>query len=142
VTRWLLDTGPLVAYVDAGDPAHGPVSQRLDGFSGQLLTTAAVVTEAMHFVADAPEGPEMLIEFLVATATRIEETMRAAQLQAAGALMAKYRDTPMDFADATLVLLADSVKITDVLTLDRRGFTAYRTPAGKAFRLVLPPRPR
>jgi predicted nucleic acid-binding protein len=140
VTRWLIDTGPLVAYVDAGDPAHAIVAESLDRFTGQLLTTAAVVTEAMHFVADALEGPETLIEFLVATGTRIEETMRPAHLQAAAVAMAKYRDTPMDFADATLVLLADAVKVTDVLTLDRRGFTTYRTPEGKAFRLVLPAR--
>ena len=117
MTRWLIDTGPLVAYVDAGDPAHGLVSEHLDGFTGQLLTTAAVVTEAMHFVAGVVDGPETLVEFLVATVTAIEDMMRPPQLTAAAALMAKYRDTPMDFADATLVLLADAAKVTEVLTL-------------------------
>ena len=52
--------------------------------------------------------------------------------------MKKYRDTPMDFADATLVLLAEQVSVLDMLTLDRRGFLTYRTAGGKAFRLVLP----
>ncbi len=43
----------------------------------------------------------------------------------------------MDFADATLVLLAEALDARDVLTLDRRGFAAYRTRMGRAMRLVL-----
>ena len=43
----------------------------------------------------------------------------------------------MDFADATLVLLAGALEVRDVLTLDRRGFSAYRTEDGIGFRPVL-----
>jgi predicted nucleic acid-binding protein len=43
----------------------------------------------------------------------------------------------MDFADATIMLLAEALRVTDVLTLDRRGFRTYRTRAGKSLRLVL-----
>jgi predicted nucleic acid-binding protein len=52
-------------------------------------------------------------------------------------LMEKYSDTPMDFADATLVLLADALQVRDILTLGRRGFSAYRTRKPHAFRLLL-----
>ena len=134
--QWLIDTGPLVAYVDAGDPAHEIVAARLDDFTGHLHTTAAVVTEAMHLVGDAVDGPEALAAFLLGSHTHIAESTQAAHLQAAVVLMKKYRDTPMDFADATLVLLADRLFVTDILTLDRRGFSTYRTVRGKAFRLV------
>jgi predicted nucleic acid-binding protein len=41
------------------------------------------------------------------------------------------------FADATLVLVAEALGLHDILTLDRRGFSAYRTRPGRAFRLVL-----
>lgn len=51
--------------------------------------------------------------------------------------MERSADVPMDFADATLVLLAGRLGTTDVLTLDRRGFAAYRPRTGRAFRLVL-----
>ena len=133
----MIDTGPLVAYVDAGDPAHRRVAARLDEFSGTLHTTAAVVTEAMHLVADDPSGAEVLLEFLNATGTEIAELMRPGQLRAAVALMKQYHDTPMDFADATLVLLADERRLRDICTLDRRGFSTYRTPKGAGFQLVL-----
>jgi predicted nucleic acid-binding protein len=51
--------------------------------------------------------------------------------------MERYNDTPTDYADATLVLLADALRLCTVLTLDRRGFTTYRTPSRKAFKLAL-----
>jgi len=135
---WLIDTGPLVAYVDAGDPAHQLAVDALDEFSGRLHTTAAVVTEAMHLVSGEAEGPEVLVEFLNAGGTEVAALMEPTTLRAAAALMKKYRDTPMDFADATLVLLAEHLGLTEIATLDRRGFSTYRTSRGRPFRLVLP----
>ena len=44
---------------------------------------------------------------------------------------------PMDYADATLLLLAEALGIHDLLTLDRRGFSAFRTREGEALRLIL-----
>ncbi len=41
----------------------------------------------------------------------------------------------MHFADAALVTLAGALDISDALTIDRRGFRAYRLASGKAFRL-------
>jgi hypothetical protein len=51
--------------------------------------------------------------------------------------MEEYADTPMDFADATLVLLAEALGIEDILTLDRRGFATYRTRNGRPLSSVL-----
>ena len=135
---WLIDTGPIVAYVDASDPFHRRVVEALDDFSGRLYTTAAVVTEAMHLVSEQTDGPDVLVDFLNTSGTEIRAAMESAGLRAAVTLMKKYRDTPMDFADATLVLLADELGLLDMLTLDRRGFSTYRTGRGRAFRLVLP----
>ena len=137
---WLIDTGPIVAYVDASDPAHRRVVEALDDFSGRLYTTAAVVTEAMHLVSEHPEGPDVLVDFLNTSGTEVTAAIGSAALRSAVTLMKKYRDTPMDFADATLVLLADELGLLDMLTLDRRGFSTYRTGRGRAFRLVLPSR--
>jgi predicted nucleic acid-binding protein len=58
------------------------------------------------------------------------------ELHEAVALLEKYADTPMDIADATLVLLAETLDARDVLTLDRRGFAAYRTGKGRAMRVI------
>jgi predicted nucleic acid-binding protein len=137
VKTFLIDTGPLVAYLDSGDPAHAQVVPHLDHFTGSLATTSAVITEAMHFVSADPAGARLLAEFVGASGLEIYDLCRPPELDAAVALMEKYADTPMDFADATLVLLAEALDLRDILTLDRRGFSAFRTRPGKAFRLVL-----
>ena len=134
---WLMDTGPLVAYLNAGDPAHHAVAEVLDGFRGQLCTTGAVITEAMHFVAVSRSGPGLLSEFVTSAGMQIFDLAQPSALRAAVALMEKYADTPMDYADATLVLLAEHLKCYDILTLDRRGFSTYRATRNRAFRLVL-----
>ncbi|MBI3490840.1 MAG: PIN domain-containing protein [Acidobacteria bacterium] len=134
---WLIDTGPLVAYLNRNDATHGRVAAALDGFTGQLCTTSAVITEVMYFLSDLPNGPPSFAELLRASAIRIAESTQPPQIRAAAELMSKYADTPMDFADATLVLLADELGVMDILTLDRRGFSTYRTTKGRAFRLVL-----
>ena len=134
---WLLDTGPIVAYLDGMDSEHGRVAQSLDGFGGRLVTSSAVITETMHFMASQKEGPATLLEFLTAARVQITECTEPNQLSDAVKLMRKYADVPMDFADATLVLLAESLGVDHVCTLDRRGFTVYRFSRNKRFILVL-----
>jgi uncharacterized protein len=137
VNEWLLDTGPLVAYIDRNDPAHEMVAEALNSFAGQLFTTSAVVTEALFLTRRHRSGPEATVQFLLRTATIIAECTDAATLSAAVSFMRKYADTPMDFADATLVLIAERLSIYKICTLDLRGFRIFRTRKGKSFDLVL-----
>jgi predicted nucleic acid-binding protein len=132
----LLDTGPLVAYLDAADPAHTATAASLGRFAGTLFTTSAVITEAMYLLGDDSTGPRRLAEFVQAAGVHILESTQAPQLHRAVRLMEKYSDTPMDFADATLVLISEEVGTLDILTLDRRGFSTYRTEKGKALRIL------
>lgn len=137
MSEWLLDTGPLVAYLDPRDREHEALGPKLDAFSGRLVTTTAVVTEAMHFVARRRAGPELLARFVSAAGLLVFDFCQPAALLDAAALMAKYADTPMDFADATLILLAEQRESYRIATLDRRGFATYRGRRGDAFVLVL-----
>ena len=126
-----------MAYLDARDPAHGEVAGCLDGFGGQLVTTGAVITESMHFVSSSFDGARLLAEFVSTSGTEVYDLCRPPELVAAASLMEKYADTPMDFADATLVLLSEAIGVRDILTLDRRGFSTYRTSRRGNLRLVL-----
>ena len=137
MSLWLVDTGPLVAYLDATDPAHQRVAEVMDGFSGRGITTPAVVTEAMYFIGGTARGARALADLVTGSGMTIYDLCQPPDLHEAARLMERYRDTPMDFADATLVLLADVLEVFDVLTLDRRGFSTYRAPSGNGFRLVL-----
>jgi len=134
---WLLDTGPLVAYLVASEKEHPQVVARLDTFTGQLVTTNAVITEAMHFVVKARKGPALLSEFVAQSGLQVVDFSQADDLAEAARRMEKYADLPMDYADATLVLLGERLKVFEILTLDRRGFSVFKTSRGKRFKLLL-----
>jgi predicted nucleic acid-binding protein len=68
-------------------------------------------------------------------------TITDGDLPALEALMARYRDRPMDFADATLVHLAARESLTTILTVDNDDFETYRITGRRRFR-VLPGRGR
>jgi uncharacterized protein len=93
----------------------------------------------MHLVAPSRSGPSDLGDLVAVSEMGVYDLCRAPELRAAAALMAKYADTPMDFADATIVLLVESLGIREVFTLDHRGFSVYRTRNGRALTQVLEP---
>lgn len=133
----LLDTGPIVASLDADDPQHGMVSHGFSSLTGLLVTTGAVVTEAMFFVQNLANGPARLIEWLRRIRAEVVDCFEPERLQSAAHLMARYADAPMDYADATLVACADELNCGDILTLDIRGFRTYRYRKNKKFTLLL-----
>lgn len=133
----LLDTGPIIAFLDRSDPDHDWVRARWSVLQGPMVTTGAVLTEAFHFLNPIPGGAENLSAFLRRGAMRIENAFGQSSLESAVSLMHTYADIPMDFADATLVVLAARLDCRNVLTLDERGFRTFRYDRRKHFRLVL-----
>lgn len=105
--------------------------------AGRFITTAAVVTESMHFLQPVPSGPAALLELLFGGAVQIEDAFQIAHLDRAGALMAQYENVPADFADATLIVLAEQLQTPRIVTLDQRGFRTFRYNRTKRFRLLL-----
>src|SRR5258708_7491416 len=127
--RLLIDTGPLVAWLDADDANHEAVKHCLGAFEGELLSTWPVLTETCHLL------PESLVPGFMQWGAGGGLTIAELPASAALALaerMGKYADLPMDLADASLIWIAESLGVLDVLTLDRRDFGIYRTERGKA----------
>jgi len=136
VTDVLLDTGAWYAILDRRDQAHAPCVEALEGVTGRLLSTEAVLTETFWLLEGVREGPRRCAEFVRRGAVILVPTS-AESLARAVALMEKYRDLPMDFADATLVALGEEMGLDTILTLDRRGFGVYRLHGRRPF-LILP----
>lgn len=138
---WLLDTGPLVAYLDVSEKDHIQVAAQIDAFTGQLFSTSAVITEAMQLVSGVRRGPALLADFVAKSGLQVLDFSEADELAEAARRMEKYADLPMDYADATLILLGERLEVYEILTLDRRGFSVFRSSRGKHFSLILD-RPR
>lgn len=130
---FLLDTGFLVALVNRADPAHASCAAVWGQLSGPFVTTEGVLVETAHLVRRNPAGFSTAWGLVAAVGTVVAAPTRP-RFDRADALMKQYRDVPMDLVGATLVALAEETGIHAILTLDARGFDAYRTAEGKKFR--------
>jgi uncharacterized protein len=131
----LLDTGPIVATLDAGDQWHARCIELWDTVLDRCLTIEAVVTEACHLVGRGKAAAALPLEFLLAAGIPIVGLELGLQRHAAR-LMDRYGRLPMDYADAGLVALADALNLTRVFTTDRRGFGTYRRARGGRFEVL------
>lgn len=135
--RVLADAGPLVALFDPDDRDHDLVVRFLSGFSGELGTTWPVVTEVTHLLDFSVNKQAEFLEWVERGGVAVAD-IGTNELEQIVALMKKYSDAPMDFADATLVFLADRTNTPQIMTLDK-DFRVYRFRGRKAFEGVLVP---
>jgi len=130
----LLDTGALVSLLDRTQAHHVACSEWFDGFTGVIVSTEAVLTEATHLLSHTEGGREACIEFFLAGGATLVPA-DTSSLRRCRELVHQYRDVPMDFADATLVTLAEELGTRRVFTLDA-DFEVYRLPRRVRFDLV------
>lgn len=128
------DTGPLVALFRGRDPDHARVRRFIQENPCALVTTWLVATEVWHLLA-VPARLKFM-RWVAAGGIAVLE-LGPEDGSAMLALLEKYRDRPMDLADASLVVLADRLDITDILTVDRSDFDVYRLSGNRRFVQVL-----
>jgi uncharacterized protein len=126
----IVDSGFLIALFDERDPLHLRCRAFLRDYRGRFLTTESVLTETLALLS--PEQQLRCLDWLADAAhVGLLAVDRAAlDFRAVEKLARKYRDQPMDFADAALVLLAMRAGVNEILTADERDFAVYRI-AGK-----------
>ena len=132
----VLDTGPLVALLDARDRHHKwSVAQWAD-IEPPLLTCESVISEACFLLDQTRAGSaavfEMLVRKVVALSFHLDEQLKEVQ-----ALRTKYSDVPMSVADASLVRMAEQFSRSALLTLDG-DFKVYRKHGRYVIPLILP----
>jgi hypothetical protein len=133
--RALADTGALLAYLDRSDAWHERCRLAFADFRLPLTTSSAVLTELFHLVGESKTEIDAAWRFLSSGAVTIL-SIEDQDLPSLDSLMRKYHDRPMDFADATLVHLADREAFSTVFTVDHDDFETYRIGGRKNFRIV------
>lgn len=135
----LLDTGPLVALLNARDVHHGWVKDRLAALAPPLLTCEAVLSEACFLLRGLDDGPERVLELVhrgaVSVPFRLED-----ELPAVRRLLVRYADVPMSLADGCLVRMAERHADSVVMTLDS-DFRIYRRHGRQVVPTLMPDRP-
>lgn len=130
----IVDAGPLIALFRKRDRHHARVKRFLWANRARLVSTLPVLTEACYFLNAA--GKTALLTWIRRGGLWLH-AVGVDDLEEIVAIVARYADRDIDFADATLVWLAGTINTLDVMTIDRRDFQVYRSPGGKPFTLVL-----
>jgi predicted nucleic acid-binding protein len=131
----LLDTGALVSLLDRRQRRHAEFVEFFEAWSGPVVSTEAVLTECTHLLGDADGGRTACADFFLEGGAALVPTTLAS-LRRARQLLGQYGDLPMDYADATLVVLAEELGTDLVFTTDHRDFAVYRIAGRKRFRIV------
>lgn len=132
--RTLLDTGPLVALLNARDRYHQWTLDALAGMSLPLWTCEPVLTEAAYLTAQG----EAILEMVASRQLRIGLDLSEQAAEVAG-LLKRYGGR-MDLADACIVRMSELTKRCQVFTLDRRDFSVYRRNGREQIPLLAPRR--
>ena len=132
----LTDAGPLVALVDQGEPDHDACVACLPDLSGPMVTTWPAFTEAMYLLGEAGGWRAQGMLWSILQQGDLEVAVQSSDdYERMRVLMQKYRDLPMDLADASLVRLAEERRARDIFTLDERDFRIYRIHGRQSLRL-------
>ena len=131
----LIDTGGILALLDRNDRWHKACSDAFGQLHLPLRTSEAVLTELFHLVGDSAREKRAAWKFVRSGAVTISP-ISDEDFPELDSLMDRYRDRPMDFADATLVHIAERESVQLILTIDHDDFETYRIHGRRRFRLV------
>jgi predicted nucleic acid-binding protein len=133
----IVDTSYWLAIANRSDQYHELVLEKTRSLNDSLITTWPVLTETCHLLLSRL-GVGAQISFIqnVNNFASIFD-LSTADIHQCAVLMHKYRDLPMDLADASLVVLAESLDEGNILSTDQRDFGVYRWKNHKPFRNLL-----
>lgn len=123
----IADTGFFFALSNRQDAYHQKARQALATVSEPLITTYPVLTETCYLLSNYGDSGIQcnFLKTILAGAAEVFH-LKPHNLDRMIQLMERYADLPMDFADASLVALAEQLGHGRILTVDRRDFNTYR----------------
>jgi uncharacterized protein len=122
----LIDAGPLIALFDKDDNYHKKIIEFLKNKNVKLITTIAVITEVSYVLNFNIEVQIAFFEWIMKEGLLLQE-IEQKDISRIVELTKKYRDRPMDFADATLIVAAEKTGIKHIISIDS-DFDIYRLP--------------
>lgn len=135
VGELLLDTGALVSLLDRSQTRHAECARFFGEWNRAVVSSEAVLTEATHLLGGQAGGRQACVDFFLSGGALLVPATRAS-LRRARDLVDQYSDLPMDYADATLVVLAEELGTNLVFTTDRRDFGVYRIRGKRRFEIL------
>lgn len=123
----VLDTGPLLALLDADDPAHSSCVRMVDEVREDLVVPICVLVEVDYWTRKllGHEAWDVFVDDVCAGAYRVE-VLTIDDLRRAAELEHVYHELDLGLVDASVIALCERLGETKVATLDRRDFSIVR----------------
>ncbi|CAN5907979.1 hypothetical protein BH23ACT2_BH23ACT2_21590 [soil metagenome] len=120
----VLDTGPILALLDANDRYHASCVQMTRTTTETLVVPAATLVEVDYWVRKRLTLAvwRAFVEDLADGAYRLEGPT-AADVVRAGEIEEQYADLEIGFVDASVIALCERLGEPKVATLDHRDFS-------------------
>jgi uncharacterized protein len=134
----LIDSGPLVALLNERDQHHVVCLNQARQLRGQFFTSWPVVTEAAHLLGDRSDAVKKLLAWIRTLEIQLV-SLTAADADGISDILTRFTDQKFDFADATLMYLAERDGMTKVFTIDHRHFSVFRTTRRQPLMIVPAP---
>ena len=136
MARALVDTVAIVALVNRDDRHHTAAQRGLQVIAACSLHVSRDDRNLLR------SGREALISArrccgASAREARLLQVEPVTSYAAVDAIMSRYVRLPCDYADATLIALAEDTGVTVIATINQPDFSVYRTSGRKRFRIVL-----
>ena len=132
----IADTGVIVGLISEKDQWHKWTFEQSKRLLPPFLTCEAVITEACHLLQNNKNGEHIVLNMIADGFLQIDFSL-SDEILAVKALMKKYEDVPMDFADACLVRMSELLDNSVVFTLDS-DFHIYRKNGKQKISLIIP----
>lgn len=123
--RALIDAGPLIALFNNRDRYYHKITDFLRTYSGELVTTWPVMTEVCHMLDFNTQAQIDFLKWVRRGGVKLV-LLDDQDISRIISLSEKYADIPMDLADATLIVVAEKLNISDIVTIDS-DYYVYRT---------------
>lgn len=131
----IVDSGPLIAAADTGDPAFRACATLLQQTGLHLIIPTLCVAEAVYFI-QRRVGTEVEASFLADLQKWDVQAPEPDDWPRIGELVRQYRDFPLGGTDASVIALAERMKAETIITLDRRHFGTVRPRHCERFTLL------
>jgi predicted nucleic acid-binding protein len=132
----IVDTGPIVALLDADDQYHAWVRAQFARLRPPLLSCEAVLTESCFLIARGGGDASDVLQLVDRGVLSIAQLFDA-EAASIARLMRRYRNVPMSLADACLVRLIELTSQATLFTLDS-DFEIYRQKGRRLIPLLAP----
>ena len=120
----LVDTGPLVAFLNRRDRYHTWAAERLARIAPPLLTCEAVISESCFLLRSFRSGSTAVLQLIDRGLLQMPFRL-GDDIARISALMNRYANVPMSLADACLVRMSEQLSESQLLTCDS-DFRIYR----------------